>query len=256
MSCLQFEGSSQILLDSARIKSSLLYGHPDTGKTRLVCAMASDSHSNIIAITATDIENKYCGESEKRIAMVFSLARKLSPCILFIDEVDALFYRRSSYDASWRRRNLTQFLQEIDRTDLTSDKDAPFVIGASNHPLDLDEAFIRRLPYKVMFTLPGLEERKQILKIFLKDDDLDPLVSIDAISQHTEGLSGSDLRSVCGETALDFAIESMKSNKNNGEPIRLQLDNGHIARALQKVQPSVTARSHKSIGEFNQQFSV
>ena len=256
MSRLRFEGSSQILLDSARIKGSLLYGPPGTGKTQLVRAMASDSHSNMIAITAADIQNKYSGESEKRIAGAFSLARKLSPCILFIDEVDALFYRRSSYDVSWQRGNLTQFLQEMDGMDLASDKDAPFVIGATNHPMDLDEAFVRRLPYRVMFTLPGLEERKQILKIFLKDDDLDPLVSIDAIAQHTEGLSGSDLRSVCGETALDFAIESMKSNKNNGEPIRLQLDNGHIARALQKVQPSVTARSHKSIDEFNQQFNT
>ena len=107
-----------------------------------------------------------------------------------------------------------------------------------------------------MFTLPGLEERKQILKIFLKDDDLDPFVSIDAIAQHTEGLSGSDLGSVCGQAALDFTIESMKSNKKNGELIKLQLGNGHIVRALQKVQPSVTARSHKSIDEFNHQFNV
>lgn len=140
--------------------------------------------------------------------------------------------------------------------DLASDKDAPFFIGATYHPMDLDEAFIRRLPYKVMFTLPGLEERKQILKIFLKDGDLDPLVSIDAISQHTEGLSGSNLPSVCGQVALDFAIEIMKSNKNNDEPIRLQLGNGHIANTLQKVQPSVTARSHKSIDDFNKQFNA
>ena len=142
ISRLRFEGSPQILLDSARIKGSLLYGPPGTGKTQLVRAMASDSHSNMIAITAAGIEDKYCGESEKRIAAAFSLARKLSPCILFINEVDPLFYRRSSYDASWRRGNLTQFLQEMDGMVLASDKDAPFVIGTTNHPMDLDEAFI------------------------------------------------------------------------------------------------------------------
>ncbi|KAI9927516.1 hypothetical protein ASPWEDRAFT_175997 [Aspergillus wentii DTO 134E9] len=257
LSNVKFEGSSQALIDSVNVKGALLYGPPGTGKTQLVRAMASDSNSAMIVITASDIESKWVGQTEKNISAAFSLARKLSPCILFIDEVDALLYRRSSCDQSWRRESLTQFLQEMDG--LSNNKDAPFVIGAANHPMDLDEAFLRRLPYKVKFGMPGLEERRKILSIFLKQDDLDPLFTIDALAQQTEGYTGSDLRALCGQAVLDFAIEKSKSQAANEDGteavIKVQLGVDHFARVLQRVQPSVSARSHLEIDKFNSLFN-
>ncbi|KAE8365725.1 P-loop containing nucleoside triphosphate hydrolase protein [Aspergillus caelatus] len=256
LSQVHLEGASQALVDSVNVKGALLYGPPGTGKTQLVRAMASDSSSSMIVITASDIESKWVGQTEKNISAAFSLARKLSPCILFIDEVDALLYRRSSCDQSWRRESLTQFLQEMDG--LSNNKDAPFVIGATNHPMDLDEAFLRRLPYKVMFGMPGLEEREKILKIFLKEDDLDSLVSVKALAHQTEGYTGSDLRSLCGQAALDFAIEQAKSRSVNEDgteaSVKLRLGVNHFVGALRKVQPSVSVRSHREIEKFSSLF--
>ncbi|KAE8371639.1 P-loop containing nucleoside triphosphate hydrolase protein [Aspergillus bertholletiae] len=256
LSQVHLEGTSQALVDSVNIKGALLYGPPGTGKTQLVRAMANDSNSSMIVITASDIESKWVGQTEKNISAAFSLARKLSPCILFIDEVDALLYRRSSCDQSWRRESLTQFLQEMDG--LSNNKDTPFVIGATNHPMDIDEAFLRRLPYKVMFGMPGLEEREKILNIFLKEDDLDPLVSIKALAHQTEGYTGSDLRSLCGQAALDFAIEQAKSHSVNEDgteaSVKLQLGVNHFVGALRKVQPSVSVRSHREIERFSSLF--
>lgn len=253
LSQVRFEGTSQALVDSVNVKGALLYGPPGTGKTQLVRAMANDSSSCMIAITASDIESKWVGQTEKNISAAFSLARKLSPCILFIDEVDALLYRRSSCDQSWRRESLTQFLQEMDG--LSNNRDAPFVIGATNHPMDLDEAFLWRLPYKVMLGMPGLEEREKILNIFLKVDDLDPLVSIKALAHQTGGYTGSDLRSLCGQAALDFAIEQAKSRSGNGDgteaSVKLRLGVKHFVGALRKVQPSVSARSVREIEKFS-----
>ncbi|PYH93220.1 AAA-domain-containing protein [Aspergillus ellipticus CBS 707.79] len=140
---------------------------------------------------------------------------------------------------------------------LSSNKENPFVIGVTNHPLDIDEAFLRRLPYKVMFGMPGVDERRKILSIFLKEEDLDPLVSIGALADQTEGYSGSDLRSLCGQAALTFAIEESQSQSadNNDAPITIRLNVHHFAKAFKKVRPSVSDRSHQEIERFTELFN-
>jgi len=182
------EATSSFLLKQIRISGALLYGPPGTGKTHLSRAIAKESGANMLSIDSATIQNKFVGETEKCIKAAFTLAAKLFPCVLFIDEVDALFYRRSSDDKSWERSALTQFLQEMDGLE-KSDK-APFVVVATNRPWDLDDAFLRRLPQKIRFGLPGTESRSKILRTFLKEDDLDPLVSIDSLAKQTDGYSG------------------------------------------------------------------
>ncbi|KAE8152647.1 P-loop containing nucleoside triphosphate hydrolase protein [Aspergillus avenaceus] len=254
----QFESSSQVLMEATRITGALFYGPPGTGKTQLARAIANDTHAAMITISPADIESKWVGETENYIQATFSLARKLSPCVIFIDEVDALFYRRSSHDASWRRQALTQYLQEMDG--LSSSKDSPFVIGATNKPLDLDEAFLRRMPFKIQFDLPTADERRKILDRFLTPSDLDTSFDMGQLIKSTKGCSGSDLRSLCGQAALKFGIENVPRSEDVNEdttlaPIKIQLTNHHFAEALQRQGSSVSDRSRNDIRIFNQMFN-
>jgi len=109
----------------------------------------------MLAVDSAVLNIKWIGETEKMIRATFTLARKLAPCVVFVDEVDSLFRRRTSDDRSWERTAITQFLQEMDglKEDGTA-KDKPFLLVATNRPMDLDDAFLRRLPQKFYIDLP------------------------------------------------------------------------------------------------------
>jgi SpoVK/Ycf46/Vps4 family AAA+-type ATPase len=210
----------------------------------------------MLAISAADILSKRVGATEKFIQAMFSLATKLAPCVLFIDEADSLFRRRSSNDSEWVRSMINQFLLEMDG--LGTKSDTPFVLIATNRPTDLDDAFLRRLPHKVFFPLPSEEDRVLILKTLVKEQDLHPLVSIEALAKATPGFSGSDLRSLCGHAALMFAIEQVKSHQTRlGDPLTalLLLENRHFAKALGNTHPSVSRWSVEKMEEFAARFN-
>lgn len=128
---------------------------------------------------------------------MFSLARRLSPCVVFIDEIDALFGARSSARESGgaiaHRGVLTEFMQEMDGLKSKKD-DNIIVIGATNRPFDLDDAILRRLPRRLLIDLPGEKERAEILKILLRDEILAPDVDIQQLAKKTDSFSGSDLK--------------------------------------------------------------
>jgi SpoVK/Ycf46/Vps4 family AAA+-type ATPase len=256
MSKFSAEGESHYLLSEIQVKGALFYGPPGTGKTHFCRAMAKESGATMLAIDAATIVSKWVGDSEKYIKAAFSLSAKLYPCILFIDEVESMFYRRKSDDKNWVRTALNQFLQEMDG--LSTNKQAPFVVGATNRPSDVDEAFLRRLPQKVLFKLPNLEARIKILRVFLKDGDLDPLVSIEALAEQTEGYSGSDLRSICGQAALSWAMEQSALKREFGDETtsaRLKLTVAHFVKALERTMPSVSQRSMEDIDQFSMRFN-
>lgn len=255
LSKLHPEAASYDLLRQIRVNGALFYGPPGTGKTLLCRAIANDSGSNMISLDPASIQAKYSGQSEKAIAAAFSLASKLSPCVLFIDEVDALFYRRTSEDRSWERSQLNQFLQEMDG--LAKSNKAPFVIVATNRPNDLDDAFLRRLPQKVLFTLPAAEERARIFQVFLKEEDMDLSVSIEKLASATEGFSGSDIRSLCGHAALAWAVEQTGKLDGNGDgaSAHLRLEDRHFTKALLKSRPTVSDHSIKDLKEFAKRFN-
>jgi SpoVK/Ycf46/Vps4 family AAA+-type ATPase len=250
------KSTSHKLLKLIRISGALLYGPPGTGKTHLSRAIAKDFGINMVAITSADVVSKWVGDTDKYIKAAFSLSTKLVPCVLFIDEVDSLFSRRTASDRRHERSAINQFLQEMDG--LATSENAPFVLVATNRPMDLDEAFLRRLPQKVLFTLPSEHKRGEILKTFLKESDISPLVSIDALSKATGRFSGSDLRSLCGQAALIFATEQV-----NAQPVpdaassldRLVLEPRHFAMALARTMPSVSQQAIDDIEEFAREFS-
>ena len=194
--------------------------------------------------------------NKRAIKAAFTLSKKLSPCILFIGEVDALFSRRSSDDKPWRRQALTQYLQEMGG--LAISENSPFVLGLMNKPLDLDEAFLRRMPFRVQFKLPGSMERRKILELSLKESDLDPSFDMDSLVQSTEGYSGSDLCSLCGQSAFKFGMDHVrcKADDNDQETISttIQLKNHHFDEALRSLHLSVTFPSSEDTVAFNRLF--
>jgi SpoVK/Ycf46/Vps4 family AAA+-type ATPase len=233
----------------------MFYGPPGTGKTHLCRAIAKESGMTMLIIDGATVESKWVGESEKLIKASFTLAEKLNPCILFIDEVDSLFAQRKSEDKSWERSKINQFLQEMDG--LSSRAKAPFVIVATNRPADLDEAFIRRLPQKIPFCLPTAAQREGIFKVFLKDEDLSDCVSLEQLVVDTDGFSGSDIRSLCGAAALAWSMEQSDSTTvedSQDERPSLLLTTEHFQSAFETAMPSVSTQSITDIERFEKRF--
>lgn len=199
LSLLRPEAFSYGILATEKISGALLYGPPGTGKTLLAKAVAKESGSTVLEVSGSQIMDKYVGEGEKNVAAIFSLARKLSPCIVFLDEADAVFASRDAMRERTSHRDiLNQFLKEWDGLNDLS----VFVMVATNRPFDLDDAVIRRLPRRLLVDLPTQADRKEILKIHLKGEQLDESVDLEDLARRTPFYSGSDLKNVAVSAAL------------------------------------------------------
>lgn len=165
-----------------------------------------------------DVYDMYVGEGEKNVKAIFSLAKKLSPCIVFIDEADAILGARGgSSNRTTHREMINQFLREWDGMGELS----AFIMVATNRPFDLDEASLRRLPRRLLVDLPTEEDREAILKIHLKDEILDPEVSLAKLASETPFYSGSDLKNFAVAAALSCVreeIENAASRVTNPPP--------------------------------------
>ncbi|EUC46569.1 hypothetical protein COCMIDRAFT_92490 [Bipolaris oryzae ATCC 44560] len=199
LSLLRPEAFSYGILATEKISGALLYGPPGTGKTLLAKAVAKESGSSVLEVSGSQIMDKYVGEGEKNVAAIFSLARKLSPCIVFLDEADAVFASRDAMrERASHRDVLNQFLKEWDGLNDLS----VFVMVATNRPFDLDDAVIRRLPRRLLVDLPTQADRKEILRIHLRGEQLDESVDLDDIAKRTPFYSGSDLKNIAVSAAL------------------------------------------------------
>lgn len=188
-------------------KGVLLYGPPGCGKTLLAKALASESGARFINVPLSVIMSKWVGETEKYLEAVFSLAKKIKPAIIFIDEIDALTKRRNDYDAAWNSTMKSQFLTLWDG--LLSENDSQIVVlGATNRRQDIDEAFLRRLPLQIKINLPNAKQREKILRILLSDIPLSRTFSFATIVSQTEGLSGSDLKEICRRVIMSASTSS------------------------------------------------
>ncbi|KAJ2681489.1 hypothetical protein H4R19_007332, partial [Coemansia spiralis] len=199
--------------------------------TMLAKAVAKESGSVVLNIRASDVYDKYVGEGEKLAEAVFTLARKLAPCVIFIDEVDALFSARSSGEANkFRRDIMNQIMSEWDGVNTARKTGAPataagttagtqptspqpqvMVMAATNRPFDLDDAILRRLPRRILVDLPDERDRAKILEIHLKGEDLDADVDLGALAKRTESFSGSDLKNVCVAAAQAALRERVRA---------------------------------------------
>lgn len=195
-------------------KGVLLYGPPGCGKTMLAKALAKESGSNFISIRMSTIMDKWFGESNKLVDALFSLAKKLQPCIIFIDEIDSFLRERSSTDHEVTATLKAEFMTLWDGL---VNSGRILVLGATNRPGDIDAAFLRRMPKRFSIGLPNAEQRGKILKKLLSEINID--CSIQDLVDITDGLSGSDLKEVCRNAAVNSTREYIRQHliDTNGE---------------------------------------
>lgn len=192
-------------------KGVLLYGPPGCGKTMIAKALAKESGANFISIRMSSIMDKWYGESNKIVDAIFSLANKIEPCIVFIDEIDSFLRERASSDHEVTAMLKAEFMTLWDG--LTSNGRV-MVLGATNRMSDIDSAFLRRLPKRFPVNLPNEEQRRKILQVLLRDTDLDDKeFSMEYLVTSTRGMSGSDLKELCRDAALNAAREYIKQKR-------------------------------------------
>ena len=212
-------------------KGVLLHGPPGTGKTLLARAIAKEANATFIEVKLDSLLTKWVGDSEKHVAAIFSLARKLQPSIVFVDEIDGLLCDRDAGSSSSPTFNLVKTIFMTEWDGLTSSNSTIVVIGATNRPGAIDEAVLRRMPVKQKVSYPDESARHQIIKIILENDKTISRSSlqqldINRIASNCEGYSGSDLHELCKEAALEAVRCSEASS-----PL-LRINDSHFHRAL------------------------
>jgi len=202
-------------------KGVLLYGPPGTGKTLLARACARGIHANFLKVVSSAIVDKYIGESARMIREMFAYARDHEPCIIFMDEIDALGGRRFSQGTSADReiqRTLMELLNQMDGFD---ELGRVKIIMATNRPDILDPALLRpgRLDRKIEIPLPSETSRADILRIHAlkirKADEVD----FGAVAKLADGFNGADLRNVCSEAGM-FAIRDDRDSVTHEDFMR------------------------------------
>ncbi|XP_037339276.2 outer mitochondrial transmembrane helix translocase [Pungitius pungitius] len=182
-------------------KGVLLFGPPGCGKTMIAKATAKASGCKFINLQASTLTDMWYGESQKLTAAVFSLAKKIQPCIIFIDEIDSFLRNRSSQDHEATAMMKAQFMSLWDGLD-TSSTTQVMVMGATNRPQDVDPAILRRMPTTFHVGLPTTRQRQDILGLILAGENLSNAINLKEIAEKTEGYSGSDLRELCRDAAM------------------------------------------------------
>ena len=194
-------------------KGVLLYGSPGTGKTMLARALAGEAGVSFIATSGSQFEEEYVGVGAARIRELFNLARKQAPCVVFIDEIDSIaFKRHTKNNPSWSAQAVNQLLTEMDGLNDSVNKGI-IIVAASNRIDALDDAILRpgRLDRHIKLELPTQLERKEILSIYLKKITVNPDINAEKLAKMTIGFSSAELANLVNEAA----IEATRNNKTD-----------------------------------------
>ncbi|KAK5655530.1 hypothetical protein OQA88_5461 [Cercophora sp. LCS_1] len=235
---------SRGVLKGNRVTGAILYGPPGTGKTVLAKGLAKESGCNMLAISTAELWQKCHGEDEKVIKAVFSLGRKLFPCIVFLDEADAMLGARKAGEKRHIRSMLNQFLMEWDG--LMSGLDSPFILLATNRPFDLDPAVLRRAPVHIHIDVPTLWERQKILELLLQGEDLAPECDAATLAKYTHKYTGSDLKNLC-VTAATLCVDQQRADTEERV-----LTGAHFQQAMKTVRPTALGSTMRNeFAKFN-----
>ncbi|XP_077245633.1 uncharacterized protein LOC143885372 isoform X2 [Tasmannia lanceolata] len=226
-------------------KGVLLYGPPGTGKTMLAKAIAKESGAVFINVRISNLMSKWFGDAQKLVAAVFSLAYKLQPAIIFIDEVDSFLGQRRNTDHEALTNMKTEFMALWDG--FTTDQNARvMVLAATNRPSELDEAILRRLPQAFEIGVPDRIERAKILKVILKGEKVEPNIDYDYIASLCEGYTGSDLLELCKKAAYFPVRDLLRDEKSGQASQRLRaLTQSDLERALSSKKPRTSASEYR-----------
>ncbi|XP_045500477.1 outer mitochondrial transmembrane helix translocase isoform X2 [Colias croceus] len=205
-------------------KGVLLHGPPGCGKTLIAKATAKEANMSFINLDVSLLTDKWYGETQKLAAAVFSLAVKLQPCIVFIDEIESFLRTRTAHDHEATAMMKTQFMSLWDGL-ITDPSCTVIIMGATNRPQDLDKAIQRRMPATFHVPMPSEAQRERILQLILHQEPVAADIDYKKLAACTEGFSGSDLHEVCRQAAVyrvrDYAREELardemtKDNKSN-----------------------------------------
>ncbi|XP_002974265.2 ATPase family AAA domain-containing protein 1 [Selaginella moellendorffii] len=207
-------------------KGVLLYGPPGTGKTLLAKALAKEARAVFINVQIASLMSKWLGDAQKLVTAVFTLAHKLQPSIIFIDEVDSFLGRRGVTSHEVMTQMKTEFMALWDG--LTTDQNARvLVLAATNRPWELDEAILRRLPRAFEIGMPDVKQRASILQVLLKEERVEDDLDIDYLASLCDGCSGSDLTELCKQAAY-LPIRDLLEQEKHG------LSSGKVARKLKQ----------------------
>jgi SpoVK/Ycf46/Vps4 family AAA+-type ATPase len=210
----------------------LLYGPPGCGKTFIARAVAGEMGAQFLPIGLSDVLDMFVGQSERNLHEIFETARRSAPCVVFLDEVDALGQKRSHLRHSAARGTVNQLLSEMDG--LSADNEGVFVLGATNQPWDVDVALRRpgRFDRMVLVLPPDEAARQAIFRYHLRDR---PIANIDLgeLARRTDGYSGADLAHVCETGAERALLDSARS----GTPRMIEMSD--LLDALSEVRPSI-----------------
>ncbi|KAL9045059.1 MAG: hypothetical protein Q9214_001852 [Letrouitia sp. 1 TL-2023] len=201
----------------------LLYGPPGCGKTMLAKALAHESGATFINLHISTLTEKWYGDSNKLVNAVFSLARKLQPSIVFIDEIDAVLGQRRSGEHEASGMVKAEFMTLWDGLTSSNTAGEPqriLVLGATNRIQDIDEAILRRMPKKFPVPLPSSSQRLRILGLVLKDTKIDKDdFDLEYLVRITAGMSGSDIKEACRDAAIGPVREFIRLKRTSGARI-------------------------------------
>ncbi|KAJ0174461.1 hypothetical protein K1T71_009569 [Dendrolimus kikuchii] len=198
-------------------KGVLLHGPPGCGKTLIAKATAKEANMSFINLDVSLLTDKWYGETQKLAAAVFSLAVKLQPCIVFIDEIESFLRTRTQHDHEATAMMKTQFMSLWDGL-ITDPTCTVIIMGATNRPQDLDKAIQRRMPATFHVPMPSDAQRERILQLILRNEPVAADIDYKKLALATEGFSGSDLHELCRQAAVyrvrDLAREEMARELN------------------------------------------
>jgi len=234
------------------LKGVLLYGPPGTGKTMLAQATAKESGAIFVNVKVSNLVNIYSGESQKRVTALFTLARKLQPTIICVDEVDDLLGNRTNSDTEESEVMINMKNNFMSMwSDFKTDQDARvMILAVTNRPLfELDQLIFGKFYQCLEIEMPNREERAAILIVTLKGEKVDDNIDYDYLAGLCEGFTGSDLVDLCNKAAYLSLTKHLRAKKNeNPDQIqaRSPLTQADLEKAFQEYKKTTTTAQEYS----------